>query len=85
MAQNAPIQGTAADIFKIAMIRVDKVLATLPANLVLTVHDEVVFEIADSAIDDAVSLVSEAMEGAADLSVPLLVDVGIGKTWGDTK
>jgi DNA polymerase I len=81
MALNAPIQGSAADIMKLAMIRVDAVMETLPATMVLTVHDELVFEVAERAVDDVADAARKEMESAFELSVPLRVDVGSGHDW----
>ncbi len=83
MAQNAPFQGTAADIVKIAMIRVDRRLRRekLAARLLLQVHDELVFEVPEGETKRLRALVTEEMEGAAALAVPLRVDVGAGPNW----
>lgn len=87
MAVNARIQGTAADLLKLAMIAVDRRLqAELEAaRLLLTVHDELVLEAPAEALDDLSALVREEMEGVADLSVPLVVDIGAGPDWYDAK
>ena len=87
MAQNAPVQGTAADIFKIAMIRLaDELRAReLATQMILTVHDELVFEVPEAELDAVESLVREVMEGAAELRVPLKVDAHSGPTWADAK
>lgn len=87
MAQNAPFQGSAADIVKIAMIRVDRRLAGegLSARLLLQVHDELVFEAPEEEIDRLRALAVEEMEGAAALAVPLKVDVGSGANWLEAK
>ncbi len=87
MAVNARIQGTAADLLKLAMISVDRRLrAELEAaRLLLTVHDELVLEAPAAAIDDVAGVVREEMEGVADLSVPLVVDVGTGPDWYEAK
>lgn len=82
VAMNAPIQGTAADILKLAMLRFREP-PTPGARMVLTVHDELVFEVPDSEIPEAKQRVKAAMESAYPLSVPLWVDVGAGKTWKD--
>lgn len=83
VAMNAPIQGTAADIMKIAMLRVDEAIRRegLDARIVMQVHDELVIEVADSQIDLCQELVRREMEGAVELSVPLTVDVTVGKNW----
>jgi DNA polymerase-1 len=83
MAINMPIQGTAADIQKIAMIRAaDRVRAEgLHARLLLSVHDELLFETPRSEVDALAAVVRETMEGALPLSVPLIVDVKVGDNW----
>ena len=83
MALNAPIQGSAADIIKLAMIRVDRALPGLPATMVLTVHDELVLEVEEAAAGEVGDAVREEMSGAYELSVPLRVDLGTGPTWAD--
>ncbi len=83
MALNAPIQGSAADIMKLAMIRVDGALETLPATMVMTVHDELVFEVPASSLDEVSEAVRKEMESAYELSVPLRVDVGSAENWAD--
>ena len=82
-AINAPMQGTAADIIKRAMLRVNKVLdeADLGCNLLLQVHDELVLEVCDRDLDAAKSLVRVEMEAAAELAVPLVVEIGSGESW----
>jgi DNA polymerase-1 len=83
---NMPIQGTAADIMKRAMIDVDRVLAPLPdVRMILTVHDELVFEVPRERADEVAHLVQETMQKAVELKVPLTVDVGIGENWKDAK
>ena len=84
MALNAPIQGTAADIMKRAMIAVDRALLEEPvARMLLTVHDELVFEVPRASLDRATNLVTECMEGAAELRCGLVVDVHTGDNWAD--
>lgn len=87
MAVNARIQGTAADLLKLAMIAVDRRLrAELgAARLLLTVHDELVLEAPAGAIDELSALVREEMEGVADLRVPLVVDIDSGPDWYEAK
>ncbi|MGY6549056.1 MAG: DNA polymerase I [Roseinatronobacter sp.] len=86
-AINAPIQGTAADIIRRAMIRLPVALEGLPAQMLLQVHDELVFEVEEDAIAAVIARVREVMEGAAaplvQLSVPLVVDAGHGDTWAE--
>ncbi|MFM7059763.1 MAG: DNA polymerase I [Actinomycetes bacterium] len=87
MAQNAPVQGSAADVFKVAMVRLDRALVEegLESRMVLTVHDELVLEVPDGERDAAERVTRSAMEGAADLRVPLVVDIGFGVNWAEAK
>ncbi|HAW17494.1 MAG TPA: DNA polymerase I, partial [Oceanospirillaceae bacterium] len=82
-AINAPMQGTAADIIKRAMVSVDAWLASsgLNARMTMQVHDELIFEVDTSQVDELVVGIKSAMEGAAELLVPLIVDVGVGDNW----
>jgi DNA polymerase-1 len=82
-AINAPMQGSAADIIKLAMIRVSQWLQTaqLDARMIMQVHDELVFEVAQEQLSALQAGVKQAMEGAAQLQVPLLVDMGTGPDW----
>ncbi|MBT2970228.1 MAG: DNA polymerase I [Candidatus Thiodiazotropha sp. (ex Ctena orbiculata)] len=82
-AINAPMQGSAADIIKRAMLAVDRWIerSAPPARLLMQVHDELVFEVDQSYVTDAIEIITSHMEQAADLSVPLLVDVGVGDNW----
>jgi DNA polymerase-1 len=87
-AVNLPIQGTAADVLKRAMIDVHAQLGNVAggrARMILTVHDELLFEAPREAADETAAAVRELMEGAVQLSVPLTVDVGIGENWKDAK
>jgi DNA polymerase-1 len=86
-AANSPIQGSAADLIKIAMIRIDEALRAsgLEAKMLLQVHDELVFEAPGEEISRLTQLVKEQMENAAELSVPLVVDIGTGSNWLETK
>ena len=83
VAMNAPIQGSAADIMKIAMINVDKALreSGIDANIVMQVHDELIVEVRDPEKEACMTIVKEEMEKAAALSIPLTVDVTSGKNW----
>jgi DNA polymerase-1 len=83
MALNAPIQGSAADILKLSMIRVDAAVDALPATLVLTVHDELVLEAESDTVVEIAEVVRKEMESAYELSVPLRVDVGWGTNWAE--
>lgn len=83
IAVNTPIQGTAADLIKLAMIRLDRRIAAdrLPARMLLQVHDELVFEVEDSAREEVATIVKSEMEHVADLAVPLSVESGFGANW----
>jgi DNA polymerase-1 len=83
MALNAPIQGSAADLIKVAMLHVRRALAEtrLESRMLLQVHDELVFEVAPGEREPLEALVREQMAGAADLTVPLDVSVGTGRSW----
>ena len=87
VAMNTPIQGTAADIIKIAMVRVYRRLQAegLKSQLILQVHDELIVETTPDEIDAVKILLQQEMSGAAELSVPLVVDVGVGRTWYEAK
>ena len=84
-AINAPIQGTAADIIKIAMIDIDKWIqeSKCPVKIIMQVHDELVFEIADDFVEEAVKKIDAMMSNCLKLNVPLLVEIGVDKNWGD--
>jgi DNA polymerase-1 len=82
IAQNTPIQGTAADILKLAMVRLAKPVVP-GARMVLTVHDELAFEVPREAAEEASAKIRTAMETVFPLDVPLLVEVGSGPTWAD--
>lgn len=86
-AINTPIQGTAADIIKIAMLNVEQALleARVKSRILLQVHDELVLEVVESEREIVAGLVKKAMEAAASLSVPLTADVAWGKNWAQTK
>jgi DNA polymerase I len=86
-AANSPIQGSAADLIKIAMIRIDDAIRSrqLQSKMLLQVHDELVFEVIPEELDIVRELVKQEMEHAAELTVPLVVDLGVGKNWLETK
>jgi DNA polymerase I len=84
-AVNSPIQGTAADLIKVAMVRIDQALAGSESRLLLQVHDELVLEAPDAEIESVKQLVKREMEGVFELNVPLLVEVGVGENWRDAK
>ncbi len=87
MAQNAPVQGSAADIFKLAMVELDRALdeRDLATRMILTVHDELVFEVPLDEREAVEALVREVMESAIELRVPLVVDLGFGTSWAEAK
>ncbi|MGB3314337.1 MAG: DNA polymerase, partial [Albidovulum sp.] len=86
-AINAPIQGAAADVIRRAMIRMPAAIAHLPATMLLQVHDELLFEVEESAVDQLIDTARDVMEGAAHpaihLDVPLVVDAGQGANWAE--
>jgi DNA polymerase-1 len=82
-ALNAPIQGSAADIMKLAMIEVEKVLADAGTRMILTVHDELVFEVPEG--EDPSGAIQAAMTEVVEMEVPLRVDLSSGTTWADAK
>jgi DNA polymerase-1 len=85
MALNAPIQGSAADVIKVAMLRVSQALAGsgLRSRMLLQVHDELIFEVAPGELDQVRDLVTTAMGAAAELRVPLEVSTGTGRSWAE--
>ncbi len=86
-AINAPIQGTAADVIRRAMVRMPDAIAHLPARMLLQVHDELLFEVPQDHVDETISVAREIMEGAADpavhMDVKLVVDAGRGQNWAE--
>ena len=86
-AINAPIQGTAADIIRRAMVRMPAAIKDLPAKMLLQVHDELIFEVSEDAVEETISVARDIMQGAAEpaikLDVPLVVDAGIGDNWAE--
>ncbi|WP_293354006.1 MULTISPECIES: DNA polymerase I [unclassified Microcoleus] len=84
-AANAPIQGSSADIIKLAMIEVDKILQNYQARLLLQVHDELIFEVPPDEWEELQPKIRTAMESALPLSVPLIVDIHAGQNWMETK
>jgi DNA polymerase-1 len=87
VAINSPIQGTAADIIKLAMINIQDLINTrgLQSRMILQVHDELIFDVVPEELEQMKVLVVEQMEGAVKLSVPLKVEMGIGNNWYDLK
>jgi DNA polymerase-1 len=86
-AINSPLQGTAADLIKLAMIALDRKLAErkLKTRMVLQVHDELLFEVPHDETEEVAALVRAEMEGVVKLKVPLVADVGVGANWRDLK
>ena len=86
-AMNTPLQGTAADLMKLAMVKLHARLRRekMGTRMILTVHDELVFEVPEEELDAARAVVKEEMEGARKLKVPLRVDIGVGKNWKEAK
>jgi DNA polymerase-1 len=84
-AVNTPLQGAAADLIKLAMIRIDEKLRGMQAKMLLHVHDELVLEAPPEEVEEVSALVKSAMEGVKKLEVPLLVDIGSGGNWRDAK
>ncbi|MCL0098129.1 DNA polymerase, partial [Dehalococcoidia bacterium] len=85
MAINMPVQGTAADIIKLAMINIQNQMAlqNLQSKMILQVHDELLFEVPQAEIEPMKRLVQEVMSAAMELSVPLNVDTKLGRNWGE--
>jgi DNA polymerase I len=81
LAVNTPLQGTAADLIKIAMIEMEQKLAGMESMMILQIHDELLFEAPHEEMETLKPLVRKTMEGALDLKIPLLVDIAIGKNW----
>jgi len=84
-AVNSPLQGTAADLIKLAMVRIDRGIAAMQSEMLLQVHDELVFECPPEEADTLAALVKREMEGVYELKVPLVADVGVGDNWRDAK
>jgi DNA polymerase-1 len=84
-AINAPIQGSAADIIKVAMLKVEKSLteAKIEPGMLLQIHDELLFEVPENKVDEATRIIKRDMEQAWELSVPLEVDIGAGDNWAE--
>ncbi len=87
MAINMPVQGTSADIIKVAMINLSRIMAEkkLKSKMLLQVHDELVFEVPDDEMETMCRLVPQVMESAVELCVPLKVDTKVGRNWGEVK
>ena len=87
MAINMPVQGTSADIIKVAMINLHRQMAEqqFKSRMLLQVHDELIFEVPEEEMETMRNLVPEIMESAVELSVPLKVDTKVGRNWGEVK
>lgn len=85
MAKNTPLQGSAADIIKLAMLGVEKRLESMKSKMILQVHDELIIDAAPDEKDEVVSILKEEMENAVSLRVPLIADAVVGKKWSDLK
>lgn len=85
LAINTPLQGSAADLIKLAMLEIDREIESrgMESYMILQIHDELIFETADSEIDELKKLVKNAMEGVFSLKVPLIVDLAVGKNWAE--
>jgi len=85
-AINTPVQGSAADLIKLAMVKLDARLARehMPATMILQVHDELVFEVETDAADAAIAVIRDEMENVVPLRVPMQVDIGAGPNWDAT-
>ncbi len=83
LAVNTPLQGTAADLIKYAMLNIERHLESMESFLILQVHDELIFEAPDSELPSLQKIVKEEMEGVFSLKVPLVVDINIGKNWAE--
>ena len=84
-AINTPIQGTAADLIKIAMIDVEQKLkaSNLERGLLLSIHDELLFEVKENRVDEAKEIIKQSMESAIDINVPVEVSIGVGQNWDE--
>jgi DNA polymerase-1 len=84
MAINTPVQGTAADLIKTAMVRIDREIAarSMRSRMLIQVHDELVFESPDDEVAELENLVKEVMEGAITFDVPIVVNIEHGENWG---
>ena len=84
-AVNSPLQGTAADMIKLAMVRIDRAIESMQGKMLLQVHDELVFECPPDEVDTLSAIVKREMEGVYQLNVPLVADTGVGSNWRDAK
>jgi len=84
-AQNSPIQGSGADIIKLAMIAIYAKLKPLKSSMILQVHDELIFEVDELELKQVIEIVRDCMEQVSRLKVPLVVDIGVGTNWFEAK
>ncbi|MFQ6007738.1 MAG: DNA polymerase, partial [Candidatus Zixiibacteriota bacterium] len=84
-AINTPIQGTAADMIKVAMIKIHQKMSRMRSKMVLQVHDELVFDVYKEELEDVKKIAKDCMEKAVKLKVPVVVDLGVGDNWLDAK
>jgi DNA polymerase-1 len=86
-AVNTPLQGTAADLIKIAMLRIDQAVRDrkLKSQMTLQVHDELLFDIVPEEAEEMQKLVKQEMEQVAEFSIPIVAEIGIGQNWRDIK
>jgi DNA polymerase-1 len=86
-AVNTPLQGTAADLIKLAMLRIDAEIhrRKLRSRMTLQVHDELLFDVAPQESEEVQQLVKQEMENVAEFSVPIVAEIGVGKNWRDIK
>ena len=87
MALNTPIQGTSADILKLAMIKIDKLLKenNYKTKMLLQVHDELIFDVPEDELNEIIKLINDKMKNIYKLSVPLKVEINYGKNWYEAK
>lgn len=85
MAMNTPLQGSAADIVKIAMLAVEKRLAGMRSKMILQIHDELIVDATEDEAEEVVRILKEEMENAVSLKVPLIVEVNSAVNWGELK
>jgi DNA polymerase-1 len=85
MAINHPVQGTAADLMKMAMVAISLKLPEKDARVLLQVHDELVFEVKENSVDEVSKIIKDAMENVVKLRVPVVVEVNAANNWGEVK
>ena len=85
LAINTPLQGSAADMIKMAMLQIDEILEKkkMRSYMLLQIHDELIFEAPDEELEELTAIVKKTMEGVVSLNVPLIVDLHVGRNWGE--